>query len=82
MDIVLDKSGRMVLPKETREKYDLGPDSRLIIRENKDSITLIPVRKHKDPIQALYGSIQLDTPIDTPKELARKHANRLSKEEP
>jgi len=82
MDVVLDKSGRMVLPKETREKYGLGANSRLIIRENSGSITLIPVKKHDDPVGSLFGSIKLDTPIDDPKSVAREHARKQAEAEP
>ena len=76
MDVVIDKAGRMVLPKETREKYGLEANSRLIIRENMGSITLIPVKKHIKPVESLFGSIKVDAPIDDPKTLARNHIKK------
>lgn len=82
MDVVLDKAGRMVLPKETRMKYGLTANSRLIIRENRGSITLIPVRRHDNPVQSLYGSISVDTPIDDPKRVARNYIKQQVEEEP
>ena len=81
MNVVVDKSGRMVLPKETRDKYGLIANSRLIIRENQGSITLIPVKKYDQPVQSLYGSIQLDAPIAGPKTVAREHARKQAEAE-
>lgn len=82
MDVVIDKSGRMVLPKETREKYGLEANSRLIIRENLGSITLIPVKTHINPVASLFGSIKVDTHIDDPKTLARDHIRKQVESEP
>jgi bifunctional DNA-binding transcriptional regulator/antitoxin component of YhaV-PrlF toxin-antitoxin module len=76
MDVVIDKSGRMDLPKETMERYGLDSNSRLIIRENIGSIILIPVKKHLNPVDSLFGCIRVDAPIDEPKTQARNHIKK------
>jgi AbrB family looped-hinge helix DNA binding protein len=45
MVIKLDKQGRIVLPKEIRDKYHLEPDMELRVIEREDSIELCPAAK-------------------------------------
>ena len=43
MEIIIDKQGRIVLPKEVREKYGLRGEGRLELVPREDSIELIPL---------------------------------------
>lgn len=81
MAVEVGKYGRIVLPKGIRERYDLREDSRLIIRERRGEIILIPVKRYRNPTQALYGSVKPETPIDDPKEYARKHIAKKMRED-
>ena len=42
--IIIDKAGRVVLPKPLREELDLGPGDSLELESAGDEITLRPVR--------------------------------------
>jgi AbrB family looped-hinge helix DNA binding protein len=75
MFVEVGKEGRVVLPKDIRERRGLEEKTRLIIRERMGEIILIPVKKYKEPADDLFGSIVLDVPVDDPKELARKHVH-------
>jgi AbrB family looped-hinge helix DNA binding protein len=75
----MGKYGRLVIPKELREKYGVKEGSRFIIREYKEQIILIPVKIYENPTEALHGSIKLETPIDEPKEIAREHIRKKLK---
>lgn len=81
MSVEVGKYGRIVLPKEIRERYGLGENSRLIIRERGGALILIPVRRYERPTEALYGSVELERPIDEPKKVAREHVRRKLVEE-
>ena len=81
MSVEVGKYGRIVLPKEVREKYGVGERSRLIIREREGEIVLIPVRRYEKPTEALYGSVKLERPIEEPKQVAREHVRRKLVEE-
>jgi AbrB family looped-hinge helix DNA binding protein len=74
--VEVGRSGRIVLPKEIREKYDINENSRLIIRQRQGEIILIPVKKCKNPTEALSGSIKLDEPIDEPWEVVKGHLKK------
>ena len=78
MDVMVDKKGLFVIPKKTREKYGITLNSRLLIRENKGSITLIPVNKHTNSVLSLYGSINISPSINDPKNVARQHTKKLT----
>jgi len=81
MTVEVGKYGRIVLPKDIRNRYDLDADSRLIIRERQGEIVLIPVKRYKKPTDAFYGSIKPDQPIDDPKEYARRHLAKKMRED-
>jgi len=81
MSVAIGKYGRIVLPKKLRDKYNVKEGSRLIIREYKDQIILIPVTTYEKPTQALHGSIEVDRPIKEPKETARTYIRRRLIEE-
>ena len=76
LSVEVGKYGRIVLPKNIRDKYQVSEGSRLIIRERDGEIVLIPVRKYDKPTEALYGSIRLEMPLDEPKRAAREHIRR------
>ena len=44
MLVVVDRDGRVVIPKEVRERLSLGPDTQLELDTEGDSIRLTPVR--------------------------------------
>ena len=81
MSIQMGKYGRLVIPKEMREKYGVKEGSRFIIREYKGQIILIPVTIYEKPTEALHGSIKLETLVDEPKEVARKYIRKKLAEE-
>jgi AbrB family looped-hinge helix DNA binding protein len=49
LSVEVGKYGRIVLPKETRERYGVSESSRLIIREREGEIVLVPVRRYEEP---------------------------------
>ena len=73
MSVEVGKYGRIVLPKNIRDKYHVREGSRLIVRERCGEIVLIPVMKYDRPTEALYGSVRLEKPLDEPKRVAREH---------
>jgi len=81
VSVEVGKYGRIVLPKELREKYGVSERSRLIIREREGEIVLLPVRRYERPTDALYRSIELEQPVDEPKRVAREHLRRKLVEE-
>lgn len=79
--VEVGKYGRIVLPKDIREKYGVSERSRLIIRERDGEIVLMPVRRYEQPTKALYGSVELERPVDEPKKVAREHLRKKLVEE-
>jgi AbrB family looped-hinge helix DNA binding protein len=73
LSVEVGKYGRIVLPKDIRDKYFVSEGSRLIIREREGEIVLVPVRRYDKPTEALYGSVRLEKPIEEPKKVAREH---------
>jgi AbrB family looped-hinge helix DNA binding protein len=76
MHVEVGKEGRIVLPKEIREKREIEEKTRIIVRERRGEIVLIPVKRYTKPTQSLLGSIIITEPVDDPKGLAREHAAR------
>lgn len=81
MSVEVGKYGRIVLPKDLREKYAVEEGSRIIIRERNGEIVFIPVRKYDKPTEALFGSVKLEKPVDEPKEAAREYIRKKLLEE-
>ena len=81
MSVEIGKYGRIVLPKELRDKYNVKEGSRLIIRDYGGQIILLPVATYEKPTQALHNSIKVDQPIKEPKETARTHIKKKLIEE-
>lgn len=81
LSVEVGKYGRIVLPKELRDKYNISEGSRFIIRERCGGIVLVPVRKYDRPTEALYGGVRVEKPVDEPKEVAREDIKRKLVEE-
>ena len=48
MEVAIDKQGRIVIPKEIREKYGLSEGGKLELVAREDFIELIPLTKEDD----------------------------------
>ena len=81
LSVEIGKYGRIVLPKELRDKYGVREGSRLIIRDYKGQIVLIPVTTYEKPTEALHGSVKVEPPIEEPKDVARAHIRKRLVEE-
>jgi AbrB family looped-hinge helix DNA binding protein len=54
LEVAIDKQGRIVIPKEIRDKYGLSDDGKLEIVTRENAIELIPLTSEDDlAIQAL-----------------------------
>jgi AbrB family looped-hinge helix DNA binding protein len=80
MFVEVGKEGRIVLPKEIRERRGIGEKTRIIVRERQGEIVLIPVKRYVEPTRSLLGSVKVSEPIDDPKRLAREHAAKKALE--
>ena len=65
MQLVVDKFGRVVLPKALRHDLGLGPGERVDVEEQPECIILRPARKrsvvtHKDGLLVFSGSAEGD----------------------
>ena len=74
MYVEVGKEGRIVLPKDLRERNEIEEKTRVIIRERNGEIILIPIKRYSEPTASLAGSLPLEEPVDEPKELARRYA--------
>jgi len=81
MSVEVGKYGRIVLPKQIRQKYGMHEGIRLIITEAMEGICLVPVETYEKPTEALYGSVKTDKHIDEPKRIAREHVRKKLAEE-
>ncbi len=48
LEVAIDKQGRIVIPKEVREKYGLSEDGKLELVAREESIELIPLIQEDD----------------------------------
>jgi AbrB family looped-hinge helix DNA binding protein len=76
LSVEVGKYGRIVLPKQLRQKYGMNEGIRLIITEYMGRICLVPVKTHEKPTEALYGSVKLEKPIDDPKLFGREYIRK------
>jgi len=76
LSVEVGRYGRVVLPKNLREKYGVEEGSRLIMREVKGQIILFPVKTYKKPTEALFGSVKLEGPVEEPKDMARTYIRK------
>ena len=56
-ETLLDERGRIVIPKEAREKLDLKPNQRLLVRVREGEIILKPPADAKKFITELKGCV-------------------------
>jgi AbrB family looped-hinge helix DNA binding protein len=73
LSIEVRRYGRLVLPKELRDRYGVEEGSRLIAAGVKGRIVLLPVRIYDRPTEALYGSVKVEEPVEEPKRVAREY---------
>jgi AbrB family looped-hinge helix DNA binding protein len=76
LSVKVDKYGRIVLPKQLREKYGVQEGFRLIVMEFMGRICLVPVKTYEKPTEALYGCVRLEKPIEEPKRVAREYIRK------
>ena len=81
MSVRIGKEGRLVLPKSLRDKYKMEEGSRLILREYKGQIILVPVSRYNRPTESLFGAVKPRRPVDYPKQQAREYLRRKLLEE-
>ena len=81
MSVEIGKYGRIVLPKKLRDKYQVKEGSRLIIRDYRGQIILLPVATYGKPTEALHDSVKAEPQIEEPKETARTHIKKKLVEE-
>jgi AbrB family looped-hinge helix DNA binding protein len=43
VEVKIDKQGRLVIPKELREKYQMNPDSEILLVDQEEGILLKPM---------------------------------------
>jgi AbrB family looped-hinge helix DNA binding protein len=48
LEVAIDKQGRIVIPKEIREKYGLSEDGKLELVARENTIELIPLGEEED----------------------------------
>lgn len=76
LSVVVGKYGRIVLPKEVRDRYGVREGFRLIVRDFEGQICLVPVNTYEKPTEALYGAVKVEKPIDEPKRVAREYIRK------
>jgi AbrB family looped-hinge helix DNA binding protein len=76
LSVEVGKYGRIILPKQFRDKYGVHEGARLIVTEFNGSICLVPVKIYEKPTEALYGAVKLEKPVDEPKHLAREYIRK------
>lgn len=75
MEVAIDKQGRIVIPKEVREKYGLSDDGRLELVAHEDKIELIPLVEEDDAaIRALREPCKSGNPETRDKAFSREKA--------
>jgi AbrB family looped-hinge helix DNA binding protein len=60
MMVSIDRAGRVVIPKETRDRLSLTPDAELELTVHGDSIHLVPVRRAGRTFSIVDGFAVLD----------------------
>jgi len=73
----LDKRGRVVIPKELREKLGLNPDQSVIVELRGNEIVLKPALKVEKFIEELKGCVHSSQikPMELKKIWSTTHAN-------
>lgn len=75
MEVAIDKQGRIVIPKEVREKYGLSDEGRLELVSREDAIELIPLVEEGDlAIRSLREPCETGSPEAHNKAFSREKA--------
>jgi AbrB family looped-hinge helix DNA binding protein len=75
LEVAIDKQGRIVIPKEIREKYGLSEEVKLELVAREDAIELIPLTKEDDlAIRALKEPCKTGNPEARRKAFTREDA--------
>ena len=75
MEVTIDKQGRIVIPKEVREKYGLSEEGRLELVSHEDAIELIPLIEEGDlAIHSLKEPCETGDPKAHDKAFSREKA--------
>ncbi|MCL2092194.1 MAG: AbrB/MazE/SpoVT family DNA-binding domain-containing protein [Micrococcales bacterium] len=61
MTVTVDRAGRVVIPKDARDRLQLGPDAELDLAVEGDSIRLTPVRRAGRTFHLVDGFPRIDT---------------------
>jgi AbrB family looped-hinge helix DNA binding protein len=76
LSVEVGRYGRIVLPKQLREKYGVQEGFRLIVTEFMGRICLVPVKTYETPTEALFGSVRLEKPLEEPKQVAKEYIRK------
>ena len=60
MMVTIDKAGRVVIPKDARDRLSIGPDAELELTVHSNSIELTPVRGPRRTISMVDGFPRID----------------------
>jgi len=75
LEVAIDKLGRIVIPKEIRDKFGLLEEGKLELVAREDAIELIPLTKEDDlAIRALKKPCKTGNPEARDKVFARENA--------
>lgn len=75
MEISIDKQGRIVIPKEVREKYGLSEEGKLELVPREDVIELIPLVEESDlAVRSLTEPCETGDPEAHDKAFSREKA--------
>jgi AbrB family looped-hinge helix DNA binding protein len=75
LEVAIDKQGRIVIPKEIREKYGLSNDGKLELVARENTIELIPLTDEDDSaIRSLREPCKTGNPESGKKAFSREKA--------
>lgn len=63
MMVTIDRAGRVVIPKDARDRLGIGPDTELALSVIGDAIQLAPVRRASRRVTIVEGFPRID-PVD------------------
>ena len=75
MEVAIDKQGRIVIPKEIRDKYGLSDDGKLELVARENAIELVPMNNKDDvAIHSLREPCKTGNPEARKKAFSREKA--------
>jgi len=75
LEVAIDKQGRIVIPKEIRDKYGLSDDDRLELVARENAIELVPINGKDDlAIHSLKEPCKTGNPETAKKAFSREKA--------